>query len=525
MLVAPGFSQAQCLSSGPLPGVVQTVHRAEIMALIAALRYAVWAAKAPRIWIDNQLVQRKAQSICEHLWAPTPNSRDSDLWQVVAALVGQCVQPVRACKVVSHCQPSDDLGPVETWARIHNATVDQLAASANQQWPEHVLNAVKQVQDNLQALRTLASEIQTVQMRVGIRATQTVKEAKRQGNGVPPELPPARACPQPVLRGGGGECPKSAAKFGIDFVRHVKAWVSLTWCEHMEARWRSFAQLLIDFQMGTGRPGPLYDSVQWRWVDCMKVKSIHHVRASAGDRTRWFRIALLEILKELLLDVHASSVRPYSTALWATLPCIAWRWKQERWEVVEGWLRQQLPQGAVRGEYRALRNVPVAALHNAMGPVVVQRAGVSLVFGRMEVGSCCILLTLGAVDKAEKREKRLVKYLVLPSQCFLGFAFVCQGSGNNCACQWEIHIDQKVCPSVEIFGQAGGRRATKRTRKVSTCFCCLLSFHLLNVVCCSLLILKGIYHYWTHCSFFFFFLIMGQANGSVLWQPLSNHGS
>ncbi|CAJ1387336.1 unnamed protein product [Effrenium voratum] len=28
-----------------------------------------------------------------------------------------------------------------------------------------------------------------------------------------------------------------------------------------------------------------------------------------------------------------------------------------------------------------------------------------------------------------------------------------QGSGNNCACQWEIHIDQKVCPSVEIFGQ------------------------------------------------------------------------
>ncbi|CAJ1453150.1 unnamed protein product [Effrenium voratum] len=51
----------------------------------------------------------------------------------------------------------------------------------------------------------------------------------------------------------------------------------------------------------------------------------------------------------------------------------AQRWKQERWEVVEGWLRQQLPQGAVRGEYRALRNVPVAALHNAMGPVVVQR--------------------------------------------------------------------------------------------------------------------------------------------------------
>ena len=25
---------------------------------------------------------------------------------------------------------------------------------------------------------------------------------------------------------GGGECPKSAAKFGVDFVRHVKAWVS-----------------------------------------------------------------------------------------------------------------------------------------------------------------------------------------------------------------------------------------------------------------------------------------------------------
>lgn len=109
----------------------------------------------------------------------------------------------------------------------------------------------------------------------------------------------------------------------------------------------------------------------------MKVKSIHHVRASAGDRTRRFRIALLEILKELLLDVRTSSVRPYSTALWATLPCVAWRWKQERWEVVEGWLRQQLPQGAVRGEYRALRNVPVAALHNAMGPVVVQRAGLA----------------------------------------------------------------------------------------------------------------------------------------------------
>ena len=88
VVVAPGSTQAHCVPSGPLPGLVQTVHRAEIMALIAALRYAVWVAKAPRIWIDNQSVQRKAQSICERLWAPTPNSRDSDLWQVVAALVG-----------------------------------------------------------------------------------------------------------------------------------------------------------------------------------------------------------------------------------------------------------------------------------------------------------------------------------------------------------------------------------------------------------------------------------------------------
>ena len=378
VVAAPGSAEAKSVSCGVLPGVMQTVHRAEVQALISALHYAKWLQKPVRVWIDNQSVQERAQKIFAGLTIVGPNTKDSDLWNKVVQLAERCVSPLWAVKVASHCEPQDDEGPVETWAREHNSYVDQLADTANRQRSSRQHELVGTVRRQLNYMWKVAQEIQSVQLKIGLRATQTVALVKSQQHAPVPDQAPVRICPQiqvePIAQ---RRCPQSEGKYGVDFVQHVVQWIASTQDAVVEARWISFAQLLIDFQMATGRPGPLYDTVELRWIDCMKVRAVHHMRASSGDRTRWYRIALLAILRELGCEVQTGSVRPYSTALWATLPCIAWRWKPERWELVEGWLRQQLPSGAVRGEYKALRSVPVAGQHPVMGPIVVPRVGIA----------------------------------------------------------------------------------------------------------------------------------------------------
>lgn len=141
---------------------------------------------------------------------------------------------------------------------------------------------VAQVKTQLCSMRSYAKEVQTVQLCIGIKAMQTVKEAKAGGDAVPASLPPFRGCPYRVMVvPAPATCPCWEAKHGVEFVRHVVAWMAPTQSERSDAECISFARLLLDFQMAS-RPGPLYNPMEWRWVDCMKAKSIVRAERTLG---------------------------------------------------------------------------------------------------------------------------------------------------------------------------------------------------------------------------------------------------
>ena len=204
---------------------------------------------------------------------------------------------------------------------------------------------VAQVKTQLCTMRSYAKEVHTVQLCIGIKAMQTVKEAKAGGDAVPASLPPFRGCPYRVMVvPAPATCPCWEAKHGVEFVRHVVAWMAPTQSERSDAECISFARLLLDFQMAS-RPGPLYNPMEWRCVDCMKAKSIVRACQSElwGSHEMFLRVAILAVLKELALNIGTSSDIGAPLRPLGHFAMLGVEVEAERREVVESWLGQHLP--------------------------------------------------------------------------------------------------------------------------------------------------------------------------------------
>ena len=116
------------LASGFVPGVLQTVTRAEILAVISCLRFARLTHLTCRIWCDNQTVVSRVQAILSGHFTSDPKKADSDLWQVVMSLCDGISDRVMILKVTSHLAPAT-LAEDEQWVRLGNQWADECAGS------------------------------------------------------------------------------------------------------------------------------------------------------------------------------------------------------------------------------------------------------------------------------------------------------------------------------------------------------------------------------------------------------------
>lgn len=124
------------LASGMLPGFLQTLLRAELMAAISACQAAVKSNRAIVVWVDNDLVYKRLSKFRKMSSMIKVNQKDADLWaQLQDAVLSLGDQFLGVMKVVSRQNPSEAADAFEHWAFAANQAADRLAEQTFARFP------------------------------------------------------------------------------------------------------------------------------------------------------------------------------------------------------------------------------------------------------------------------------------------------------------------------------------------------------------------------------------------------------
>ena len=117
---------------GPLVGIVQSIDRAELTALVGALRWSSHHRADVCLWSDSLSTTRTAAWIQAHDCIPA-GVANYDLWLLVHEEIRQGGSNCLWFRwVAAHIHPSLAEDPLETWLIKWNDAADKLAARANE---------------------------------------------------------------------------------------------------------------------------------------------------------------------------------------------------------------------------------------------------------------------------------------------------------------------------------------------------------------------------------------------------------
>ncbi|CAE6971394.1 Pol [Symbiodinium sp. CCMP2592] len=118
------------IACGQVPGLTQSAPRAEILAMTAAVRWALYTGHCCIVWTDADNVRNGVVHIQE--CGGIPGGADADLWCTLRDLLSQ-VDPRRFLvrHTPSHLDVKLTESPLEDWLAVHNDHADRLAGVAN----------------------------------------------------------------------------------------------------------------------------------------------------------------------------------------------------------------------------------------------------------------------------------------------------------------------------------------------------------------------------------------------------------
>eukprot|EP00438_Fugacium_kawagutii_P025923 Skav202342 [mRNA] locus=scaffold2638:36667:46016:- [translate_table: standard] len=123
------------LSMAPLSGIMQTISRAELSAVLAALRWTSYHQCDVCIWSDSRSTVRVLNRL-RHLTYVPDTLRNRDLWLAVWEELQQCAAlQVWFRWIPSHMSKSSAEDPYEDWIITWNGYADTAANEANQDRP------------------------------------------------------------------------------------------------------------------------------------------------------------------------------------------------------------------------------------------------------------------------------------------------------------------------------------------------------------------------------------------------------
>ena len=127
-VVSPGVDGV--VASGGLPGVMQTTPRAELYAVVQAVRWSQHSDALVHVWCDCAYVVEGFRVLLS-TGSIAPDISNEDLWHELADAVAATSAGYVCHKVSAHEDPGTTESPVEDWALVWNGRADTAAKVAN----------------------------------------------------------------------------------------------------------------------------------------------------------------------------------------------------------------------------------------------------------------------------------------------------------------------------------------------------------------------------------------------------------
>ena len=297
------------VSSGGLPGWKQTSLRAEIMAAVSALKLLTFVAREGRLWIDNQQVFAMLDMWHRGFDVPIHKKQDADLWCLLRDQFRFSFRFLRGVhKVQAHADPSNQPSLVDEWAVRGNSAADKCASDARWTMPAKVLRVSETLVEELRELRVFGKAWHSVMTSIGQRVLSTAMPA----NVAPPPTGPAAGLNLAIDTGlidlaklNSSDFPK---KFRIQELSSVLEWLQTLVSPTEPVVWVTFHQLLVDYQLHSGRWGPA--STGPKWIDADR-RQLYNYK----QHVQWFSRYLKGLGKSTGNELDIQQRRPSSHVL------------------------------------------------------------------------------------------------------------------------------------------------------------------------------------------------------------------
>ena len=238
------------MACGGVPGSLQTIGRAELVAVLSVLKY-VCAARCPlRVWIDNQYILDKVQQLHKQIIDLEPMQPDHDLWEGVQFCLQQINQEISFHKVCSH-QIHSKLDAIDQWICSGNDSADQLAQMALETLPFEVRHLQKQMSEQVQFRQQVSDHLIQHIIRVGNHFTQQrpVAQSDRPASSVDAVTPIDTKQVVHLIQ---DSLPPSFTFAGVS--QWLEWFAGLT-DQTSPITWVTWHELLVSYQLTTGKRG------------------------------------------------------------------------------------------------------------------------------------------------------------------------------------------------------------------------------------------------------------------------------
>ena len=313
------------VDAGLVPGPLQTSLRGEIHAAVRAFQYAIRFRRKFTLWTDNQLVcTRIRQYISGQRTRPTLKNADHDLWERLYMLVLQGRDLLfDVMKVVSHMDAEAVSDPVDKWVIAGNHQADRLASEVLQSLPHSLATALHEAQTQPQRRVQVSICFQRYLVAMGQRAI-LAKDLIQQAD-VPrwdelrqsqqePQIPFSLSPVPDELRA------VQAHNLGPCF-EPIARWVHrLSSGPDLRGMWVCNYQLLVHFQLTTGRIGVWYSRPKKEWLladDLAREQGFDFCRFAA-----WLLAALKVFARACDLPMTIQPNMPWGTCFRSWQRCI-----------------------------------------------------------------------------------------------------------------------------------------------------------------------------------------------------------
>ena len=163
------------VSSGPVVGIQQTSLRAEITAVLSALKWGAKAHGSFHLWVDNQTVVGTLRALLQGT-CDLSHLDHVDLWKQIKWLIDNATALIRVHKVCSHVSPDCSESPTEDFAIFWNDIADTQASLANQVRPQWFWRIWDRFQSHRRCWRDRMRQLVSFHLAVAQRDCDTGRE-------------------------------------------------------------------------------------------------------------------------------------------------------------------------------------------------------------------------------------------------------------------------------------------------------------------------------------------------------------